>query len=178
MFNIKGVDEKRCIEIFLSTLPYEVLIKPFKRDTKLQKKLAGFRLIKSACPPKKIIPILREEIIKGNVDSKSFVEEWKKIYKDIINQIENLTFEELDKKVHELLNLYAPEVVFSGILLLNDEGTISIIDNVLEMIEKKCTNEQVPDILESSGGEETAEKLKKVNKKLLKEIKKITGKID
>lgn len=172
MLEFKNVTEKKYIDIFLSTLPYDVLIKPFKKNTNLQKKLAGFRLIESASPPKKIIPILREEILKGNIEEEMFIKEWEKIYADLVRQIQPLTLEKIEEKVPELLSLYKPEVIFSALLFSKDESYKKILQDLLDVIEGE--KEKIEKNIE---GQEAIDKSVKINKKLLKEIEKLRKKL-
>ncbi|WP_244262214.1 hypothetical protein [Thermoanaerobacter wiegelii] len=172
MLEFKNVTEKKYIDIFLSTLPYDVLIKPFKKNTNLQKKLAGFRLIESASPPKKIIPILREEILKGNIDGEVFIKEWEKNYADLVRRIQPLAFEKIEEKVPELLNFYKPEVIFSVLLFSKGESYKKILEDLIDLIEGE--KEKIEKNIDE---QETIDKTVKINKKLLKEIEKLQEKL-
>lgn len=174
MFGISGIDEAKCIDIFLSTLPYDNLIEPFKNDVKLQKKLAGFRLIESACPPKKIIPILREEIIKGKLSIKKFTDEWIKIHSDIALNIKSFEIEQIRDKLKWLCDLYTPEMVISTLLVEGKDGTGDIIGQAIEIKEMEDKN-IVDDIKKIEGDEE--KRLSKINKKLEKEIERLQEKL-
>lgn len=172
MLEFKNITEKKYIDIFLSTLPYDVLIKPFKKSTNLQKKLAGFRLIESSSPPKKVIPILREEILKGNIDEEIFIKEWEKIYDDLAKQIQLSTFEEIEDKIPELLNFYKPEVIFSAVLFFQGESYKKILQDLSNLIEGEKF-----EIQKKIDTQEDSEKPIRINKKLLKEIEKLQEKL-
>lgn len=174
MFGISGIDEAKCIDIFLSTLPYDKLIEPFKSDVKLQKKLSGFRLIESSCPPKKIIPILREEIIKEKLSIKKFIDEWMKIYSDITLKIKSFNIVQIQNQLEELCNLYTPDLVVSCLLVDGSEESRDIIVHAIEIKERKEKNIAI-DIKQIEDDED--KRLSKINKKLEKEIERLQEKL-
>lgn len=170
MFVLSKVEKKEFIDIFLSTLPYEILIKPFKKDANLQKKLAGFRLIETSSPPKKIIPILREEIIKGNLEEEIFIKEWEKIYADLVREVELFSTEEIAEKIPDLLKVYKPEIIFSIVLFLDDKKDKEILEYLESLIDREKEEKVAKE-------KELIDKSVKVNKKLVKEVEKLQEKL-
>ncbi|MDK2805074.1 MAG: hypothetical protein PWQ94_238 [Thermoanaerobacterium sp.] len=171
LMNKKGVDITKCLDIFLYTLPYNVLIKPFKTDKNLQKKLAGFRLNEKSSPPTKIVPILRQEILKGNFNYEDFVKEWKMLHGDLYEKICSMESNEIDKQIDELCDVYGNDNVVSALLIDNREDLGDIINKAIkpEAVQKQ-------DSIKRSPQKENGDICKKL-KKLEKEVEKLHDKL-
>lgn len=171
LMNKKGIDITKCLDIFLYTLPYNVLIRPFKTDKNLQKKLAGFRLNEKSSPPTKIVPILRQEILKGNFNHENFVKEWKALHGDLYEKICSMESNEIDKQIDELCDVYGNDNVVSALLIDNREDLGDIINKAI-----KPEAEQKQDSIRLSPQKENSDICKKL-KKLEKEVEKLHDKL-
>lgn len=171
LMNKKCVDITKCLDIFLYTLPYNVLIKPFKTDKNLQKKLAGFRLNEKSSPSTKIVPILRQEILKGNFNYEDFVKEWKMLHGDLYEKICSMESNEIDKQIDELCDVYGNDNVVSALLIDNREDLGDIINKAI-----KPEAEQKQDSIRLSPQKENGDICKKL-KKLEKEVEKLHDKL-
>ncbi|MFU0781798.1 MAG: Viral A-type inclusion protein [Thermoanaerobacterium thermosaccharolyticum] len=169
----KGIDITKCLDIFLYTLPYSVLIKPFKTDKNLQKKLAGFRLNEKSSPPKKIVPILRQEILKGNFNYEDFVKEWKVLHGDLYEKIRSMESKEIDERIAELCREYGYENIVSALLIDNRDDLGDIINKAAALGAegaKKLDNDK-------GGTEKEEDDINKKFKKLEKEVEKLQDKL-
>jgi len=177
MFLFCKDDRPVYIEIFLSTLPYNILIQPFKDNMKLRKKLAGFRLIKESSPPEKIIPILCNEIIKGNFDGNKLIDEWKKIYHGKCEEIHSLDFKNLEERTNELCRIYTKEIFISCLLVHESNiNILQILDKALKYEEEDINNSNMQKEIELDKANKTIKRLykemEKLKDKLIKEEKK------
>ncbi|SNX54572.1 hypothetical protein SAMN05660242_2275 [Thermoanaerobacterium sp. RBIITD] len=171
LFNKNGIDESKCIDIFLSTLPYSILIKPFKLDNKLQKKLAGFRLNEKSSPLKKIIPILRQEILNNNFKYDNFIKEWIILHKDVQKKLSNMGVKEIESNLQNLCTEYGTKLIISGLLIDNRENIINIINDAIELDINENSKKSEPKDVQNN------DSIDKKYLKLEKEIEKLQDKL-
>lgn len=172
MFNIDDKEAKKYLEIFLFTLPYKVLIKPFKDIESLQKRLSGFRLNEKSCPPQKIIPILCNEILKSNLKFDDFVNIWLQFHEDVFNKISILTVDDINKNIDDLINVFGLDLVISSLLIDKRDGINDIIKHTLELKERDTKKESEKDTVDYI----EIENISKI-KKLEKEVEKTKEKL-
>ncbi|MEG6567143.1 hypothetical protein V6B95_09270 [Thermoanaerobacterium saccharolyticum] len=179
MLDKNGIDIVKCLDIFLYSLPYSVLIKPFNKDKNLQKKLAGFRLNEKSSPPSKIVPILRQEISKGNFDYADLIEEWKALKKDLYEKISDMDAKEIEENIVELCRNYGCENVVSALFIDNRQELGDIINKAIELkmdVAVNVVNETSAVDDEIINQKDSVDLLKKV-KKLEREVEKLQDKL-
>ena len=171
-----GIDIAKCLDIFLYSLPYSVLIRPFNKDKNLQKKLAGFRLNEKSSPPSKIVPILRQEILKGNFDYADLIDTWKVLKKDLYEKISQMDVDEMEENIVELCRNYGRENVVSALLIDNRQELGDIINKAMELNVDVADEKLVEDDDRIMNQKDSVDLLKKV-KKLEREVEKLQDKL-
>ncbi|AFK86226.1 hypothetical protein V518_2498 [Thermoanaerobacterium aotearoense SCUT27] len=174
-----GIDTAKCLDIFLYSLPYSVLIKPFNKDKSLQKKLAGFRLNEKSSPPSKVVPILRQEILKGNFDYADLIDAWKVLKKDLYEKISAMNAKEIEENIGELCRNYGRENVVSALFIDNRQELGDIINKAIELkvdVAVDVVNETSAVDDEIMNQKDSVDLLKKV-KKLEREVEKLQDKL-
>ncbi|MDI3311316.1 MAG: hypothetical protein QJR05_07785, partial [Thermoanaerobacterium sp.] len=135
-----------------------------------------FRLNEKSSPPSKIVPILRQEILKGNFNYDDLIDAWKVLKKDLYEKISEMDAKEIEENIVELCCNYGRDNVISALLIDNRQELGDIINKAIELNVDVANTASVKDddgiMIQKDGGD-----LHKKVKKLEREVEKLHDKL-